>query len=63
MTYNHALDYKGYEENMQLNPSGSYYPPACMMKEFRDFLIVLENNKNDYISGKTCFQQEVQPKY
>ena len=58
LAYNRGMDYKSFDDNLKLNPCAFYYPPACMMKEFRDFLLVLEKDKYDYINGKTRFQPE-----
>ena len=63
IAYNRALDFKMFEETLSLIPQGFYYPPPCMIQEFCEFMTVIEKDKNDYILGKTAFQQDVEPKH
>ena len=60
MAYNRALDFKKYEEDFKLMLQGQYYPPDCVMTELSEFLSLLEKDKDDCISGKGQFQQEIE---
>ena len=60
MAYNRALDFDKFQDHLKLMPHGYYYPPACMMAEFCEFMPLLEKDKEDYILGKVKFQQEIE---
>ena len=60
MAYNRALDFDKFQDHLKLMPHGYYYPPACMMAEFCEFMPLLEKDKEDYILGKVQFQQEIE---
>ena len=62
MAYNRALDYKKYDTDLKLMPHALYYPPACMMCEFLEFMPLLEKDKEAYINGKMKFQRNIEQK-
>ena len=53
--YNASYEFYCFQQTQQLLPKAYYYPPACLKSRLFDFIIEIEEEIEEHITGKRDF--------